>query len=714
MIATALTMAAYGRDAAAQAAAPVATPSNQNTLSEVIVTAQRRKENLQDVPLAISAIGAQQVRESAITNLMGIAQRVPSLTVLPFAPGQTIIALRGVSSNDDGAGTDNSVAVFTDGVYSGRLTNINTSLFDIQSIEVLRGPQGTLYGKNTIGGAIVITTTRPDEDRVDEKIQVDVGNYNLIGVQARVSGPLGDGWAGKLAVNSTSRDGWADNVYLNIKEHGEQDHGVHGQLLYDKGGPTLLLSANYDKFDGGDIGRVPLTQVTGNLGPIVDEYNQYCGHANPFCTANPVDGYSHLVNYGFSAQVDDKTSIGQITSITAYTHNHVNSLMDSTGIPEFVLGNYVNDSTDQWSQEVRLAGQAGNFKYVGGAFYLNERTDRLRLFTFDNTFADASYSKQDNVTNSYALFGQTDWAFLANWVLSVGARLTEDTKSIHNDSFSGDFPIIETTFSNSRSASWGAFTPKATLAWHPAEDTTLYVTYAKGFKSGGFAAEPTAVQDTNPLKAETATNYEFGYKAELFHRTLRFNGALFDTEYKDLQFQEFGPAADQPGFGVFRTVNLASARARGAELEADWKPVHGLTLSGSYGYLDAKYIHAQIPTSDYPDQDGQEMIRAPRNKYSASGQYTYSLGEHGDLTAIIDYEFTDKQRGETEPYAIQPAYGLANARLAWAPTGHMEIALWVRNFTQEAYIAHTYTIGGEVIGTYGDPRTFGLSVTLKN
>ena len=217
------------------------------------------------------------------------------------------------------------------------------------------------------------------------------------------------------------------------------------------------------------------------------------------------------------------------------------------------------------------------------------------------------------------------------------------------------------------------------------------------------------------MKAETATNYEIGYKAEMFARTLRLNAATFDTEYKDLQFQSFGPRPGIVEFGIFRTVNLQSARARGAELEADWKPIHGLTLSGSYGYLDAKYIKAIVLNSAYPIQSGQEMARAPRNKYTESAQYEFSLGNIGSLTSSIDYEYTGQQRGAIEPYANQPAYGVANARIAWdSPDRRAEVAIWSRNLANTQYVSHLYTIGGEAIGAFGDPMTFGATLSLKN
>ncbi len=707
--------------AAQAASAQVTQPANG--LEEIVVTAQHRQENLQDVPLAVSAISADTFRESGMHDLSGIAEQVPGLTFSPFAPGQNIIALRGVSSNDDGAGTDNSVAVFVDGVYQGRVSNVNPDMFDVSSVEVLRGPQGTLYGKNTIGGAIVITTPRPDLQKLSGWAQADFGDYNLRSFQGSVSAPIADGWAFRVSAERRTRDGTMKNELLGTDENNDNTQNYRAQLLYDKGGPTILLSADYQQIHVDDMGRVPLTQGTGNLGPIVDGYLQYCGTLNPYCGANPVPGYAQKKAYGASAQIDFDTALGKITSISAYRVNLDYWLMDSVGAPNFPpLGNFVDDSTRQWTQEVRLAGDAGDFKYVVGTFYDHEATDRTRIFdvNFNGDFNNVPASNQpqytqDNVTNSAAVFGQIDWAFASSWVLSLGGRYTYDTKRIENNSFAGTnvvIPIIAETFSNTRSASWGQFTPKATVSYSPTSNSTAYVTVAEGFKSGGFAAAPVNVQATNPLLPEKALDFEAGFKSQFFNNTLRFNIAAFRTLYRDLQFQSFGPRPGVAEFGEFETTNLHSAFADGIEPEVQWLPLPGLTLSGSYGYLYARYKNAVVPNGDFPDQHNQEMIRAPRHKGSVSARYDWDMGDTvGILSNTIDYSYTDHQRGEIEPWAIQPAYSLLNDRLSWTlPDGHTEFALWGRNLTNESYIAHLYTVGGEALGVFGQPRTFGGTI----
>ena len=714
---TVLAALGVAHGASAQVSAPA------TGLEEVVVTAQHRQENLQDVPLAVSAISADQFRESGMHDLSGIAQQIPGLTFSPYAPGQNIIAMRGVSSNDDGAGTDNSVAVFVDGVYQGRVSNVNPDMFDVSSVQVLRGPQGTLYGKNTIGGAIVITTPAPDLNKVTGWGQADFGDYNLRQFQGSISGPIADGWALRLSGERRTRDGFIHEAVLGTTEANDNTQNYRTQLLYDKGGATLLLSADYQQTHVDDMGRVPLTQVKGNLGPIVNEYEQYCGSLNPYCATNRVPGYALKKAYGGSAQIDFDTGLGKVTSISAYRVNLDYWLMDSVGAPNFPpLGNFVDDATRQWTQEVRLAGTAGDFKYVGGVFYDHEATDRTRIFDvnlqgdYSNVPASGQPQyTQDNVTNSAAAFGQVDWAFASDWVVSLGGRYTYDAKRIENNSFAGAnvvIPIIAQTFSNTRSASWGQFTPKATMSYSPTSNSTAYVTVAEGFKSGGFAAAPINIQATNPLLPEKALDFEAGYKSQFFNNTLRFNIAAFRTLYQDLQFQSFGPRPGVKEFGEFQTSNLHSAFADGIEPEIQWLPIPGLTLSGSYGYLYARYKNAYISNGDFPNQNNQQMMRSPRHKGSASARYDWDLGDNvGILSNAIDYSYTDHQRGEIEPWAIQPAYFLLNDRLSWTlPDGHTELALWGRNLTNESYIAHLYTVGGEALGVFGQPRTYGGTV----
>jgi iron complex outermembrane recepter protein len=706
------------------------------SLEEITVTAQRRSESLQAVPIAITAVTAADMQRGGIHELGTLSGQVPGLTFSPFAPGQNIVSLRGVSSNDDGAGTDNSVAVFVDDVYLGRVSNINPEMYDVDRVEVLRGPQGTLYGKNTIGGAINIISSRPNTSALDIKANADFGNYGRHNSAALITGPISSAWAGKLVVSTREADGWANNVVLHTKEKNEDSQSVRGQLLRTGDMSELLLSADYQRLRDEDMARIPLTHMTNNLpfSPLA-AYQSLCGENNPTCATNPYAGFARQFAYGVSAKLTEHfTPTSDLISITAFRRAYNRWSMDSLGAV-LPLGNDVWDNTSQYSQELRwVSSPTERLKYVGGLWFMREDTNRLRLFllpSIDPNPDDSDRYRGIDRTTSEAVFGQVDWQFTDLWTLTVGGRYSHDFKHIDNDAVhgvSGILFIIPNTFANDREAGWGKFTPKVSLRYQPARDLNLYATVSQGFKSGGFAASPTSLADTNPLRPEQATNVELGVKADVSRR-LRVNLAVFDTRYKDLQIQSFGPPAgcvpspSAPCFGEFETFNAGNAEAKGAELELMWLPLEHLTIAATYGYLDAKFKNLYLPnasvysilsgqTIDLRNQSGQDMLRAPRNKGSLEVKYELPLGAGGQLETSGNYSYTADQRGELEPYAIQPSYGLFDARLTWvSPQSEYEVSLWGRNLANKAWIAHIYTIANEVFGVYGEPRTYGVSLS---
>ena len=719
--------------AAAPLFAAETSSTDNNVLEEITVTAQRRSESLQTVPIAITAVTAAEMERNGIHELGTLAGRVPGLTFSPFAAGQNIVALRGVSSNDDGAGTDNSVAVFVDDVYLGRVSNINPEMYDVDRVEVLRGPQGTLYGKNTIGGAINIISSRPNTSNLDIKATADFGNYQRHNFSALITGPLTSTWAGKLVVATRAVDGWVDNVVLHTKEKNDNSQALRGQLLRVGDSSELLLSADYQQLRNEDMARTPLTHMTKNL-PFnaLAAYQALCGTNDPTCATNPSDGYARQFAYGASAKFTQHVSpTSDLISISAYRRSYNQWSMDSLGAV-LPLANDVWDNTSQYSEELRWVSlPTDRLKYVGGLWFMREDTNRLRMFylpSVDPVPDDSDRYRGIDRTTSEAAFGQVDWEFADLWTLSVGGRYSHDFKHIDNDAVhgvSGILHIIPNTFANEREAGWGKFTPKISLRYAPTSALNLYTTVSQGFKSGGFAASPTSVADTNPLRPEQATNIELGVKAEVSQR-LRMNLALFDTRYKDLQIQAFGPpagcvpSASVSCFGEFETFNAGNAQARGAELEFTWLPVEHLTVSATYGYLDAKFKNLYLPNAsvytllsgqavDLRNQAGQDMLRAPRNKASLDIRYEIPLGAAGVLETSANYSYTSVQRGALEPYAIQPAVGLFDGSVTWvSPGGTWEVALWGKNLANRAWIAHVYTTANEVFGVYGDPRMYGV------
>jgi iron complex outermembrane receptor protein len=711
-------------------------PAQSPGLEEITVTAQRRSENLQTVPIAITAVNSAEMERNGIHDLGSLAGQVPGLAFSSFAPGQNIVSLRGVSSNDDGAGTDNSVAAFVDDVYLGRVSNINPEMYDVDRVEVLRGPQGTLYGKNTIGGAINIISSRPNTSVLDIKATADIGNYDRHNFSGLITGPIGGGWAGKLVVSTRNSDGWVNNVVLHTKEKNDDGQAVRGQLLRVGESSELLLSADYQQLNDEDMARTPLTHMTKNLPfSALGAYQALCGENNPGCATNPSNGFARQFAYGVSAKFTDHVSpSSDLISISAYRRSYNRWSMDSLGAV-LPLANDVTDETNQYSEELRwVSSPTDQVKYVGGLWFLREDTNRLRLFllpSIDPNPDDADRYRGINRTTSEAAFGQVDWEFAHLWTLTLGGRYSHDFKHIDNDAVhgvSGILHIIPNTFANEREAGWGKFTPKISLRYEPTSTLNLYATVSEGFKSGGFAASPVSLAETNPLRPEQATNIEFGAKAELLQR-LQLNLALFDTRYKDLQIQAFGPPAgcvptpSVPCFGQFETFNAGTSEAKGAELEFRWLPVDKLTVSATYGYLDSKFKDVYLPnasvytllsgqTVDLRNQSGQDTFRAPRNKGSLEILHQLPLGGHGELETSARYSYTSNQRGALEPYANQPGYGLIDGSLTWVSPGHKyEISLWGKNLANRVWVSHVYTTANEVFGVYGDPRMYGVRLT---
>ena len=687
-------------------------------LDEILVTAQRRSENLQTVPIAITALSGQAMAEGGVHDLGTLASYVPGLTFSPFSQDQNILSIRGVSSNDGGAGTDSSVTVFVDDVYLGRIADVNPEMFDVERVEVLRGPQGTLYGQNSIGGTINVISTRPDTQNLEVHAHAEFGNYNRHNFAGLISGPVSDTWALKMAVATRHAEGWVNNVALGTREKDDNDVAVRTQALRTAGDSEVLVGVDYQRLAVGDQARIPLTQVTGNLGPLVSDYERVCGDEGPSCAANPTDGFARRESGGVTVKATETFGASQLVSISAFRRFDLNLATDAIGI-DLPFSARVSDHEHQYSEELRWLSTLGSaVNYVAGLWLLRENTDRFEAYVLEPTPVDDSDRyDQNNHTTSAAAFADGGWRFAPDWKLSIGARYSFDHKAITNDSTHGNFVVINQDFFNKRSASWDGFTPKISLEYQPREAVNLYAVFAQGFKSGGFAAAPVRVEDTNPLKPEKATNLEVGMKADLSNR-VRINAAIFHTRYRDLQIQSFGPppgcvqAPNQPNacFGAFETFNAGDAVARGAEVEAFWLPTDRISLSLSHGYLDAKFITLVLPNADYPIQGGHDMFRAPRNKAHLELKYLMPLNGGGKLEAQSAYSYTSNQRAEVEPYAIQPAFGLLDARIAWTnPSGRLEVALRGSNLTDRAWVSHVYTIAGEAIAAFGDPRTYGVT-----
>lgn len=434
MIAAAIATVLAGPAAAQQTAGQV--------LDEIIVTAQKRTQSLQDVPISISAFDATALETSGIATIDDIAQRVPGLTLGRFNAVQPQIYIRGIGSTDQSASGDQSVGVFIDGVFIGRVGVVDLDFFDLERVEVLRGPQGTLYGKNVVGGAINIITQRPS-DEFEARFELGAGNYSRRSARGLVTGPINDEVAGKLAVSTVRRDGYSTSATTGKDLSDENSKTVRGQLLVDPwDNMELLLSADWSQDRLAGSNRECLGEQFVFF-PWFAPGSPFAGSPcspDPYVNEKTVDGYQDRDIFGLSAELTRATDFGALTSITAYRSGDYDILEDFDGSDTNLVIRHATDEIEQWSQELRLADVAfnGRLNWLIGAYGYLAEIDRLENNDFSGSdvplglpafgLSFNTFYFQANRTTSYAAFGDLTYALSDTVNLSVGARYTYEEK----------------------------------------------------------------------------------------------------------------------------------------------------------------------------------------------------------------------------------------------------------------------------------------------
>jgi iron complex outermembrane receptor protein len=728
-------------------------PTPDGKLEVIEVTSQHRVQSIQDVPLTVSAISGAELEKADINDASEIALSVPGFAYSEFAPGQAILSMRGINSADDGAGIDNSVGLFLDGVYIGRGAAINFDMFDLERIEVLKGPQGTLFGRNSIGGVISVITKKPTDD-VTAKVSATVGNEGIVRYAGYVSGPLTEKLSGKLSYTHREHDGFVDNVVLGTELNDEDTTSVRGQLVYYTDNGDWTLSADYMEDDRADMGRVPIA----NNAPVIDIAAANGGN-RPHKSASPYDGFAKREASGISLTGDFRFDSGNFTTITAsrsatsdWEMASVGAGLGALGLPFDEVNDDIYEEIDSFSQEFRWVSNVGDkFNYTLGAFYFTEDTSRSEEFkitqagTYDGfkiidvgtqATIGNEYTLSDNATTSYAFYGQGNYEINDSTTLTLGARYTKDKKDYlatavdcggdrtgteFEDFFAcaggigGSLNIVAESFTVTPEETWSDFSPMASLQYKIDDNKMVFATVSRGFKSGGFGgSQGIATAAETPVNPETATNFELGFKGDLLDDTLRFNTTIFKTDYEDLQVVRFGPVVGSE-FGAFVTANIGTADIKGLEMDFQWLATDNLSFSGNYAYLDTKVNGLVIETNNgLQDASGKPLTAAPENSYSLVANYAYAT-DIGEFDVRIQYAHVDEQsRDYLDDRVIIEEHDLIDLRVGWVSQDEdLEVALWVKNLAGEDYIAHSYVIGPGVIGVWGPPRTVGVTATYR-
>jgi len=729
--------------------------ARRNGPDEILVITQHREQNIQDIPITMTAMGEEYLKKSDIFDAATIAQHVPGVAYSEFAPGQAMISIRGIMSADDGAGLENSTAVFLDGVYIGRGASINFDMFDLERIEVIRGPQGTLFGRNAIGGAFNVVTSKPT-DHFTAKVGLTAGNEGILRYQGFVSGPLGDSdeWSGKLTFNHREHDGFVDNVLLGTELQDEDQSSFRAQLRYASGSSEWILSTDYMEDDRADMGRVgiidkaPLTAIMAANGVTGPRQN-----------ASPYDGFSLREASGISLTGTIEYDQGVFTTISAYRTAETDWEMQSVGAGIGALGAPFDEVIDKIIEDVSTLSQEfrwtsnldGNFNYSAGVYLFTEEVNHeeqwqtTKAGTYDGfTMTDVGsqdlfsneYNLSINDTTSYAVYAEANWQFKEDWNLIIGGRYTMDDKDYHVTAVtcgavpdsgplanfahcegmaSSPLAIIAESFQISPSDSWSNFSYKLALQYLPTDDLMFFGSVTTGYKAGGFAgSQGVESSASNPVDEETATNYEFGFKGDFADNTFRLNATAFYTDYQDLQIVRFGPV---PGsdFGTFQTTNIGNADISGVELEWGWYPTDNFRLTGNYSSLDTEVNDLILNTTGgLIDASGKVLRQAPESSYNLIAGYNF-VTDAGEFDLMVEYSYQDEQSSDyIDDRIIMDEYNLIDMRLAWTSESEKwEVALWGKNLSGEDYISHMYVIGPGGIGVYGPPKTVGVSVNYN-
>lgn len=743
---TILALGGLGLTGTAHAATAQAASEPAAQVTEVIVTAQKREERVQDVPLAITAFNAETLKNASVTSLTDLDGHIPNVTleqVVTF-PNASAFSVRGLGFGDVESTFEPTVGVEVNGVYLARNVGAAEDLFDIGSIEVRRGPQGTLDGGNTIGGTVAINTKRPT-GKLDGEIELTGGDRGRLEVRAALDAPIvPDVLNLRLSVLDLNYDGFLHNVADNRRFGGIDSLSERLTLTYTPAGPfdaTIVVDHDTDR-DAGFPNKNG-TPPVGAIAPAPDFLLALLGFPmdpaqGPYDVNVTIPLHYNFQTTGVAATLNYKTDFGTITSVTGYREFDDDNIQEYGGAgdvtvptafgpavgPFFTSARVQNHN--QISEELRIASPSGENKvdYVAGVYFLHQHYSLQNAeggALFGN-FTVTQYAGQDE--DNYAAFGQANIHFTPQLTLTAGGRYSYETKAFQNTP-----PGVAT--SSSFSANWSDFSPKATLSYKFSPDVMGYIQYARGYRSGGFNGRAGSVSSAGPYGAEHVDSYEIGLKSEWFDHRLVLNAAAFISKYANIQ-EEVQRLNTQTNLDETVVANAGAATYKGVELEAHGVIGGGFSVDGSLGYLDGHFDSFTANLNG--DCTGAPSFFCGTNDYSkiplpSVPHWTASFGLNwrhdlpfGIFTANFNGAYTSAQYTSLTPinvvapwFTLRPANTILNATVALAtPDEKYRIAFWVKNLTDEHVLYTKFTVGPlSSPESFEPPLTWGVSVGAK-
>lgn len=725
-------------------------PAQTSDLEEIVVTARKRDESLQSVPITVSVFTTQEIQSAGIESPRDFIAMVPNMTLVETQNvGNSFISIRGISQARN---SEPSVAVLVDGVLETNPYEFNQELYDVKQIEVLKGPQGALYGRDAIGGAIIITTADPS-DKFEGSTRVGIGNGPAEKVQAAVSGPIDA--AGTLryraSVNFYDTDGYLQNVYLDRKADPYRDYAARLRLLWK---PADDFSADL-RFSY-DLARTTAYYFVIPRSNEANPFSDFTTPGNANDVTSPIQnnnlGTDNRTILDTALKLDYTLGYGTLTSVSDYNHTKEIDTGDAydfrpvatsvetalTGGVPASLGGPFDESQSQfvdvqtWSQELRFTSPAvAGFSWIGGLYFVHterfistgnlaDRGDGIPA-VYQDPIVDPTnpYATNTNQTfladgqnnNAYAVFAEATYEITPQWEFDAALRYDEDRRQNTTDTPTAFLPTTAAYTGEVRKAVYSATQPKGTLRYKPNEDWTVYGGWSRGFRSGGFnqtgvgeVARANGVLGVNDtFQAEIADTYEVGVKGQLFDRRLTVDADVFHTQSRNGYFFVY-IAADS-------TQNLGNLNAtyKGAELSLTARPTDRIDVYASYGYTDSRITGMADPTVI-----GNQAPLVSRNTANAGVQYRQPLAD--DLTGTLRVDYQEIGRTWWEPYNItsRDPVSLVDLRMG-LQAQRWTVTAWSKNLTNKIYNAEFSpgNVGGAGFLWRALPRRYGLDLDYR-
>ncbi|HEX3398298.1 MAG TPA: TonB-dependent receptor [Steroidobacteraceae bacterium] len=712
-------------------AATSASTGDNGGLEEIVVTAQRRVESAQNVGIAMSVLSGQTLADKSISYVNDLQNAVPNLQVEPaFGSSQPQFRLRGVGFIDYTSNNTAPVGVSLDGVAFALPIQTQGQLFDIDRVEVLRGPQGTLYGRNTTGGEINFISNRPTADP-HAGVSLEYGSHNELNAQGFISGGLAEGLQGRLAVATEQGGAWQRDRVTGQSLGDKDKVAIRGQLQWSPREALdfrLGVHAALDKSD--EQGLYLLQPFTPRSGPpaIPADTSRYAtGWAlNPTfarligLSSNAKPGLNNS-NDGLDLTANADLGGAKLTSITAYNKLIRREYADWDATQFNDSDEYLNSDFNVFSQESRLAAAGRRLGWVAGVFYSHE--DLRENFYSDLTerLGGITVTTYEQVANSVGVFAQGNYQITDTLKATLGVREDHESRELIglNTAFLPGAPSL------TGGALGGSITSnlpsgKAELDYKPLSDTLLYASISRGVKSGGFTAHNTLTAPAaDPFEPEKLTAYEIGVKSDVA-RTLRVDGSLFYYRYKDQQI--LGKVFDDASQSFIGRFVNANSRISGGEVDLEWRPLPGIAVSQYAGFAEGYYTSTLLNAPLDPALPPVDYNGRPESfpKWSYGGDISYSWDFGGfSLTAESNYSFHDTYSQffllGSNDFTI-PKYWLANANLSLAPASGAPwtVTLWGRNIFDKSYdLTRNFFLPSSEVAAAGEPTTIGIRLTYK-